>query len=120
MGSPEIVAFLSWLATARDVSASTQNQALHAVLFLYRAVLGRELQELQGVARARVPHRLPVVLARPLRDHLRAVKTVHGAEWFPVVPLLLCCRADYVNSHVGQAFRPARTRGSAGLKPCPT
>jgi hypothetical protein len=58
MGSPEIVAFLSWLATARDVSASTQNQALHAVLFLYRSVLGRELQELQGVARARVPHRL--------------------------------------------------------------
>lgn len=47
MGSPEVAAFLSWLATERHVSASTQNQALSALLFLYRIVLDRELEPLQ-------------------------------------------------------------------------
>jgi hypothetical protein len=47
LGAPEITAFLNHLATARKVAASTQNQALCAVLFLYREVLGRELGEFQ-------------------------------------------------------------------------
>ena len=40
MGAREVTAFLSWLATERDVAAATQNQALSALIFLYRAVLG--------------------------------------------------------------------------------
>lgn len=63
MGAAEVEAFLSHLATQRDVSASTQNQAMHAVLFLYRNVLGIDLPWLDGITRAKVSKRLPVVLA---------------------------------------------------------
>jgi len=65
MGSDEVVAFLTYLAEERNVSASTQNQALHALVFLYRAVLRRELSDLNDRARARTGRRLPVVLSRP-------------------------------------------------------
>lgn len=61
MGSAEVEAFLSHLAVDLRVSASTQNQALAALLFLYRELLERDL-ELEGVVRARTRRRLPVVL----------------------------------------------------------
>jgi addiction module HigA family antidote len=61
MGEAEVTAFLSRLATAGRVSASTQNQALSALLFLYREVRRRDLPWLDGVVRARRPRRLPVV-----------------------------------------------------------
>lgn len=64
MGEPEITAFLSNLATQGRVSASTQNQALAAILFLYQRVLGCELEYLSGVVHAKRPERLPVVLSR--------------------------------------------------------
>lgn len=64
LGAAEVAAFVAWLATERRVSASTQNQALSAILFLYREVLGRELGALPAVPRARTPVRLPVVLSR--------------------------------------------------------
>ena len=64
MGSAEITQFLSYLATERRVSASTQNQAFAALLFLYRVILERELDELDGVVRAKRPVRLPLVLTR--------------------------------------------------------
>lgn len=64
MAEPEINAFLSHLATDRQVSASTQNQALSALLFLYRAVLDKELGDFGDVIRAKKPRRLPVVLTR--------------------------------------------------------
>ncbi len=64
MGEIEITRFLSNLASAGRVSASTQNQALSAILFLYRAVLGRKLDWLEDVVRAKRPVRLPVVLTR--------------------------------------------------------
>src|ERR1700730_18001643 len=64
MGASEIGAFLSWLAVQRRVSASTQNQALSAVLFLYRDVLGMEVGAIRQVPRARVPTRFPTVLSR--------------------------------------------------------
>jgi len=64
MGEKDVAAFLTHLAVDRKVSASTQNQALNALLFLYRQVLGRELQWLEGVQRAKKPTRLPVVLSR--------------------------------------------------------
>ncbi len=61
MGSAEVNAWLSHLAVERKVSASTQNQALAALLFLYRELLERDLA-LEGVVRARTRRRLPVVL----------------------------------------------------------
>jgi len=64
MGEKEIGHFLSSLATDRHVSASTQNQALNAILFLYRDVLRKEIGYIDGVVRAKRPHRLPVVLTR--------------------------------------------------------
>ncbi|MBN2117369.1 MAG: integron integrase [Anaerolineales bacterium] len=63
MGAPEIQAFLTHLATERNIAASTQNQALSAVLFLYREVLHREIEPVL-VPSARRPERLPTVLTR--------------------------------------------------------
>jgi len=62
MGALEVEAFLSHLATERQVSASTQNQAKAAILYLYRQVLAIELPWLDEVAQAKRPRRLPVVL----------------------------------------------------------
>lgn len=70
MGHTEISAFLTYLATQRRVAASTQNQALAAILFLYREVLDREVGELEGLVRAKRPARLPCVLSR---EEVRAV-----------------------------------------------
>ncbi len=63
MSAPEVERFLSHLAVGRDVSPSTQNQALSALLFLYKEVLGIDLPWLDGVTRAKKPPRLPVVLS---------------------------------------------------------
>jgi integron integrase len=63
LGEREVSAFVSALA-ARGVSASTQNQALSAVLFMYEAVLGRRLPWMADIVRAQRPARLPVVLSR--------------------------------------------------------
>jgi integron integrase len=70
MGEPEINAFLSSLATQGRVAASTQNQALSALLFLYRRVLEKPFPEMTTLVRARRPARLPVVLTR---DEVRRV-----------------------------------------------
>jgi integron integrase len=63
MGPSEIKLFLTYLALNRKVGASTQNQALGALLFLYRRVLGRDLDAPLDLIRAKRPHRLPVVLS---------------------------------------------------------
>lgn len=60
----EISAFLTDLAVNRNVSASTQNQAFNALLFLYRNVLQMEFGELENVERAKRPKRLPVVFTK--------------------------------------------------------
>lgn len=62
MGAPEIEAFLTHLAVNRNVAPSTQNQALAAILFLYKEVMSIELPWLDGVTRAKKKPRLPVVL----------------------------------------------------------
>ena len=62
MGAAEVEAFLTYLATQRQVASSTQNQALSAILFLYRDVLALELPWLDNVDRSKKPRRLPVVL----------------------------------------------------------
>lgn len=64
MGKAEIQSFLSYLATQRDVSASTQNQALNAIVFLYVQVLEMELENFEGFTRAKRSERLPVVLSK--------------------------------------------------------
>jgi integrase len=64
MGAAEDTQFLSWLAVESKVAASTQNQALSALLFLYRDILELDLPWLDGVVRAKRPQRLPVVLSR--------------------------------------------------------
>jgi len=70
MGAPEITRFLSFLAVDGKVAASTQNQALSALLFLYREVLELDVPWLDGLVRAKRPERLPVVLTR---EEVRAV-----------------------------------------------
>ena len=64
LGEVEITAFLNHLATERRVAASTQNQALSALLFLYGEVLGRNLGQFAGLTRARRPRHIPTVLSR--------------------------------------------------------
>ncbi|AVZ79472.1 integron integrase [Zoogloeaceae bacteirum Par-f-2] len=64
MGAKEVEAFLTHLAVQGQVAAATQNQALSALLFLYREVLGQDLPWLDQVVRAKRPARLPVVLSR--------------------------------------------------------
>lgn len=64
MGKAEITDFLSYLAVKKHVSASTQNQALSALLFLYQKVLVLDVEWIDDVIRAKRPVRLPVVLSR--------------------------------------------------------
>src|SRR2546422_11507899 len=63
-GEADLARFLSSLAVEQGVSASTQNQALAALLFLYREVLGVRVGWLVNLVRAKRPERLPVVLTR--------------------------------------------------------
>ncbi|MGH7587581.1 MAG: integron integrase [Gemmatimonadota bacterium] len=81
LGEAEVSAFLSHLAVERKVSASTQNQALSAILFLYRKVLKIELGWLDDLVHARRPARLPVVLTRS--EVASILECLHGT------PLLL-------------------------------
>ena len=77
MGEREVAQFLTHLATARHVAAATQNQALAALLFLYRYVLNQPIGLVAGVERARTPHRLPVVLSQgEVRAVLRELRGV--------------------------------------------
>jgi integron integrase len=81
LGAPEIRAFLSQLAMERHVAASTQNQALAALLFLYQQVLDIRLPPLGPVVRARRPVHLPVVLTRKEVRELLAELVPQPAHW---------------------------------------
>lgn len=85
MGEPEINAFLSHLAVKEKVSASTQNQALSALLYLYRHVLGRSVGDLGKVIRARKPKRLPVVLT--VDEAKSVLKQLTSDKWLMVALL---------------------------------
>ena len=79
MGAPEVTAFLSHLATDGQVSAATQNQALAALLFLYKDVLGLTLPWLDGIARARRRAQVPAVFTR---EEVRAILSrLTGTPW---------------------------------------
>lgn len=79
LGAHEVEKFLTDLAVHSDVAASTQNQALSALLFLYREVLGLDLPWMEGVTRAKRPQRLPVVLSRAEVDRLLTM--IDGEVW---------------------------------------
>jgi integron integrase len=82
MGAAEITRYLTHLAVQGKVSASTQNQALNAILFLYREILKIDLPWLDGIQRAKKPTRLPVVLSR---DEVRSLLAqLDGTRWLIV------------------------------------
>jgi integron integrase len=85
LGADAISKFLTWLAVDRRVSASTQNQALSALLFLYREVLALPVGEIESVVRARTPERLPVVLSRT--EVAAILARLNGVEWLVVMLL---------------------------------
>ena len=97
MGEPEIARFLSSLASDSHVSASTQNQALNALLFLYHQVLEKEIGLIQGVVRANRPRRLPVVLTK--EEVKNVLGCLSGIPWLMAMilygaglRLMECCR----------------------------
>ena len=82
MGAAEVTGFLNHLANTRHVSASTQNQALSALLFLYREVLVVELPWLEGLVRAKTAKRLPTVLTRA--EVQAIIGNLKGTRWLMV------------------------------------
>jgi integron integrase len=85
MGEAEVAAFLTALAVRGRVSASTQNQAMGALVFFYRHVLGRRLGALRGLERAKRPRRLPLVLTP---GEVRAVLACLAGDAWLVASLL--------------------------------
>ena len=130
LGGAEVTRFLSHLAGAARVSASTQNQALSALLFLYRRVLHIDLPWLEGLVRAKRPARLPVVLSR---DEVAAVLAhLDGVRWLVAallygagLRLLQCLQlrvkdVDLVRSEIvvraGKGDRDRRTMRPVALR----
>ena len=96
LGREQVTLFLSHLACERHVSASTQNQALASLLFLYREVLGVELPWLDGFERARCSRHVPVVLSP--QEVRRVLAHLTGTHWLMAslfygagLRLLECC-----------------------------
>jgi integron integrase len=79
MGAAEVEAFLTWLATERNVAAATQNQALSALLFLYKHVFGQDLPWFTNMVRSKRPVRKPVVLT--LGEAQRLLAQLQGVKW---------------------------------------
>jgi integrase len=97
MAESEIAQFLSSLATEGRVSASTQNQALNALLFLYSEVLNKKIGLIEGVVRAKRPQRLPVVLTK--EEVKKVIDRMDGLPRLMVIllyggglRLMECCR----------------------------
>lgn len=97
MAEAEIARFLSSLASDGHVSASTQNQAFNALLFLYKEVLGKKIGLIEGVVRAKRPLRLPVVLTK--EEVKRVIDRMSGAPRLMAIllyggglRLMECCR----------------------------
>jgi len=130
LGEAEVTAFLSALATRDKVSSSTQNQALSAIIFLYRSVLKKELSWLDSVVRAKRAIRVPVVLSR---EEVRAVlNELHGVPWLMAslmygagLRLLECARlrikdVDFARGEItvrdGKGMKDRRTMLPSALK----
>ena len=119
MGAPEVTKFLSSLAVEGNVAASTQNQALGALLFLYRDVLEQDLPWLEDVVRAKRPARLPVVLTRAevrtLLFHMRGVPRLMAMLLYGAGLRLLECARLRVKD-VDFARNQLTVRGGKGDK----
>jgi integron integrase len=119
MGAEEIAAFLTHLATRRRVAASTQNQALHGLLFLYKQVLGIELPPLSGIAPAKGAVRLPLVLSRDevsavLAEMTGVTRVMATLLYGSGLRLLECCRLRIQDVDVARS--QLMVRGGKGLK----
>ncbi len=79
MGEKEVALFLTDLAVCGNVAASTQNIALNALVFLYRHVLDKPLNEIHGIVRAKKPQRLPVVLTQ--KEVAKVLSNLKGLYW---------------------------------------
>jgi integrase len=106
MGKVEVTAFPTHLAVQRNVTTSTQNQVLSAILFLYRHVLEQELEWVEGFERPTRPARLPVVLtseeARAVPGQLEGTKRLMGSLWCGSgLRLMECLRLRVKDIHFG-------------------
>ncbi len=107
MAEPEIGQFLSSLATDGHVSASTQNQALNALLFLYHEVLNKKIGLVEGVVRAKRSQRVPVVLtkeeAKNVINHMSGVPRLMGLLLYGAgLRLMECCRLRVKDIDINQ------------------
>jgi integron integrase len=119
MGAPEITAFLTHLAVEKHVAASTQTQALSAILFLYREVLQIGVDEPLDIVRAKKPERLPVVLTKDevhsifrqlSGDYLLMARLLYGSG----LRLMECLRLRVKDLDFGQ--RQILVRDGKGMK----
>jgi integron integrase len=131
MGSAEVARFLTALAVDRKVSASTQNQALAALLFLYREVLAQTLPWLEDLVRAKRPEHLPVVLSREevrsVVGHLTGVPRLMALLLYGAGLRLLECAqlrvkdVDFAGNQIvvrsGKGAKDRRTMLPAAAKP---
>ena len=119
LGGPEVTEFLERLVIEGNVAASTQNQALNALVFLCRHVLEQPLEKLDSFARAKRPHRLPVVLTRA---EVRALLgCLDGVQWLMAsllygagMPLMECVRLRVKD--VDFAYQQILIRDAKGRK----
>ncbi len=79
MGEKEITEFLSYLANIESVSASTQNQALNGLIFLYKEILHRGDLQIENFVRAKMPERIPVVLSK--EEVVKVLSNLKGVYW---------------------------------------
>ena len=119
MGEPEITAFLTYLAVQRNVAASTQNQALSAILFLYKQVLKQDLDWLDSIVRAKRPSRLPTVLTaqetQALLSHLKGTNKLIAELLYGTGMRLMECLRLRVKD-VDFEYRQITVRGGKGDK----
>ena len=119
LGVSEVTTFLTSLAVDRHVAPSTQNQALSAILFLYRDVLELELPWLQDVVRAKRPHHLPVVLSPSEVSAVLArmsgpTALMAGLLYGSGLRLLECCRLRVQDIDFGR--HEVLVRGGKGAR----
>jgi hypothetical protein len=110
MGAAEVTAFLTSLAVDAKVAASTQNQALSALLFLYRAVLGLEVPWLDDVVRARRPERNPSAVRIPQQILSRADEVIQQAALMKLATIRLASNFPLQRTARSRCSRPAAER----------
>ncbi|GHU12003.1 hypothetical protein AGMMS50225_18850 [Betaproteobacteria bacterium] len=120
MGGAEVEAFLTHLAVTDRVAAATQNQALSALLFLYREVPGLDLAWPTEVVRAKRPARLPVVLTR--HEVTQVLERMEGSV-YGLMTRLFGSECDVERFAATKGYPPSRTRNgklAVAALPCPS